>query len=376
VRKLRLGVIGAGAWTVASHLPNLQRRREVEFLAVNRRDPLLLERIRRRFGFAQANTDYRDVLALGPDICVVGSPVKWHHEHAKAALEAGAHVLVEKPFTLDPAEAWDLVSVADRVGRHLLISLGWHYKPIVRKAKALMENGGGIGQAEQVSVVMASTTREVLSGTILPFAPDQSASKDFVMERAEGTPHELVPRTETMTDPAVSGGGYAQAQLSHAVGLALWLTALSGSAVFAYMAPAGADVELHDAISIRFRGGAIGTVSGGSSHLGAGHNKHQLDLRIIGSGGQLHLDLERERLWRYRGAADDVRVRPAHNAGLYDCRGPIDALVDLALGRDVPNASPAELGARTVEIVHAAYRSARTGTPASITAAAPSGAGA
>jgi hypothetical protein len=56
-----------------------------------------------------------------------------------------------------------------------------------------------------------------------------------------------------------------------------------------------------------------------------------------------------------------VRLDLEPDAGVYDCVGPIDALVDLALGRDVENRSPIELGARTVEILDAAYRSARSG---------------
>ena len=39
---------------------------------------------------------------------MVGSPPGYHYEQAKAALEAGAHVMCEKPFTIDPADAWDL----------------------------------------------------------------------------------------------------------------------------------------------------------------------------------------------------------------------------------------------------------------------------
>ncbi len=55
--KLRLGVIGAGAWSVASHLPRLRRHRDlVEFVAVNRRDPEMAESVRSRFGFASAPT--------------------------------------------------------------------------------------------------------------------------------------------------------------------------------------------------------------------------------------------------------------------------------------------------------------------------------
>ena len=55
------------------------------------------------WGFAVAREDYRDILDAGMDICLVASPHGRHYEHAKAALEAGAHVLCEKPFTVDPA---------------------------------------------------------------------------------------------------------------------------------------------------------------------------------------------------------------------------------------------------------------------------------
>ena len=54
------------------------------------------------------------------------------------------------------------------------------------------------------------------------------------------------------------------------------------------------------------------------------------------------------------------------DAGLYNCQGPIDALVDAALGRPPANNSPAELGARTVEILEAAYRSAASGVLESV----------
>ncbi len=344
--RLRLGIIGAGSWTVASHLPNFARRAdEVEFVAVCRKGRGMLDRIRDDWGFAVASEDYRDVLEAGIDICLVASPPSLHHEHAKAALKAGAHVLVEKPFTIDPADAWDLVATAERAGRHLLVSYGWNYLPIVREAKRLMSERG-IGPAEVVAIGMASQCRELLSNR--GAYPDSSP--------------DVLPDQATWTEPATSGGGYGQAQLTHALGLALWLTGLRGEEVFALMsAPLDAPVELHDAFSIRYEGGAIGTMSGGSCHLGAGGLKDQLEVRAIGSDGQLHVDLERELVWLYRGPADDARLTFETDAGLYDCDGPPQTLVDLALGRNVVNCSPGELGARTVEILAAGYRSATSG---------------
>jgi predicted dehydrogenase len=262
-------------------------------------------------------------------------------------MEAGAHVLVEKPFTIDPAHAWDLVETARRLDRHIVIAFGWNHRPMVRDFKRLLDEHGGIGEVEQVSIQMASVTRELLSNT--GAYPDAAP--------------ESVPEQRTWTDPALSGGGYGQAQLSHALGLAQWLTGLRGQAAFALMsAPLGAPVELHDAIALRFHGGAIGTVAGGSCHEGAGGNKHELEVRAIGSEGQLRLDVWRELawLWRDRGAVD-IRLPVTEGDGAYSCDGPPDVLIDLALGREVENPSPGELGARTVEVLDAAYRSARSG---------------
>ena len=85
--KLRLGVIGAGSWAVGSHLPNLERwRDEVEFTIVNRRDPVILERIRGRFAFERATTDWQEVIAARPDLVVVASPAAVHFEQVRAAL--------------------------------------------------------------------------------------------------------------------------------------------------------------------------------------------------------------------------------------------------------------------------------------------------
>jgi predicted dehydrogenase len=350
--KLRLGVIGAGSWAVSSHLPNFAKRRdEVEFVGVARKGTRLLERIAHDYGFAVASEDYRDVLDAGVDICLVASPTGLHHEHAKAAMEAGADVLVEKPFTIAPRAAWDLAETAERLGRHVVIAFGWNYRPMVARFKALVDEHG-IGQVEQVTIHMASVTRELLSNTGV--YPDAAP--------------ETVPEPRTWTDPAVSGGGYGQAQLSHALGLALWLTGLRGEAAFALTsAPLDAPVELHDAVALRFRGGAIGTMAGGSCHLGANANKHQLEVRAIGSDGQLQIDVEREIAWLWRdGGAIDVRLPVEEGDGAYDAVGPPNVLIDLALGRNVVNQSPGELGARTVEILDAVYRSAQSGALQSV----------
>ena len=70
--KIRVGIIGAGSWTVASHLPNLAAHKDVEFVAVARKGVELLTKIKDKYDFKVASEDYKDVLAAGVDVVVVG----------------------------------------------------------------------------------------------------------------------------------------------------------------------------------------------------------------------------------------------------------------------------------------------------------------
>lgn len=343
--RIRVGVIGAGSWAVASHIPRLQEHPDVELVAVARKGTEQLARIKDRFGFAIASQDYRDVIDAGIDVCVVSSPSVFHAEHATAALEAGAHVMCEKPVTIDPSEAWALADLATTRDRELIIAFGANYLPMVQRAKALMDEIG-IGALEQMSIVMSSTTRELLSNT----------------GSYPGADPDAIPEEATWTDPVKSGGGYGQAQLSHALGLGLWLTGARAETGFAMMtAPLDAPVELHDAITYRYDGGAIGVLSGGSSHLGAAANKHALEVRAIGSRGQLLIDLQREAVTLFADGEERI-LDVAAGDGTIHCRGPIDALLAAHRGDRACNASPGELGARTVEALDIAYRSAASGS--------------
>lgn len=340
--KLRLGVIGAGAWAVAAHLPALASRRdEVEFVAVCRKGDEQLRQIRDRFGFAIASEDYRDVIKSGIDICVVASPPAAHYEHATAALEAGAHVLCEKPFTLTGADAWDLVAAAGRAQRHLLVSFGWNFTPMIARARELAD----IGDVEQISITMSSQTRELLRDT--GAYPDASP--------------DTVPESRTWTDPAVSGGGYGQAQLSHALALALWLTGARVRGAFALMSSLGERVELHDALALSLDGGGVASVGGASSFTGADGNKHHLAVEAVGSAGQFHVDVFRERVSQFRPDTGQTDLPVRAGEGAYDGALAAQRLVDLALGHDAGNPAPGELGARTVEALELAYRSAASG---------------
>ena len=343
--RLTLGVIGAGAWAAFAHIPGFLRRPEVVPLIVNRRDLVQLEALRARFDFERATTDWHEVIEARPDIVALTGPVALRAEQARAALTAGCHVLAEKPFTIDPADAWAIDRLARDRRLHVVLCYAWNEMGITRAAHDLIHGPDGIGEIEAVSIEMSTVVRELLSdGTT--YLGDADVP---------------LPRSETWSDPAVSGGGYGQGQLTHALGLvAHLLPDLRATQVAAFTHGPGASVELHDALVVRFDGGAIGSIGGASLPTGTFGNEHQLTIRVTGRRGQVVLDMAGRRVARSM-AAEDAAATLSDDDVRWSFDRVTDRMVDLALGTTTDNPSPASLGARVVEILDAMYRSAASG---------------
>jgi predicted dehydrogenase len=348
--KARIGFIGAGWWATANHMPLLRDRKDVELTAVCRLGADELRRVQEHFGFRHAFEDYRQMLdSVELDGVFVVSPHTLHYEHARAALERGLHVTCEKPMCVTASHARELVRLAEERGLHLLVPYGWHYKPFILEAKRLLDSGL-VGRVEYVLCHMASPIRKLLCGT-------------RAEELAGGQAGDVLfsPEPSTWADPAIAGGGYGHAQISHSSGMLFWLTGLRAERVYAQMSTPGARVDLYDALSVSFAGGAIGTVSGAATI--PEHRPFQVDLRIFGSEGMLLLDVERERLEVRRDDGADVVATPEPGSGAYSCEGPPANFVDLILGRTTQNHAPGWAAMRSVEMLDAAYRSAASGVP-------------
>ncbi len=350
-RKARLGFIGAGWWATANYMPLLAARDDVELAAVCRLGAAELRRVQEHFGFVFATLDAGELVRRpGLDGVVVTSPHTLHFEHARQALEQGLHVMCDKPTCTRGEDARELVRLARDKGLHLLVPYGWHYKPFVQLAKRWLDEGR-IGKVQYALCHMASPIRDLLEG------------KKFLTEGNSGQAGGVLfePDPRTWADPLVAGGGYAHAQLSHSTGMLCLLTGLMPESVFALMSTQAAQVDLYDAISVRFEGGAIGTVSGAGTVPPGGMSSYQVDLRIFGSEGMLLLDCERARLElrRHDGKHDKLEL-PA-DAGAYSCEGPPVNFVELIQGKTTVNHSPGEAAMRSVLLLDAAYRSAASG---------------
>lgn len=338
--KARIGIIGAGWWAVANHIPVLKKLPDCEIVAVNRIGKAELAKVRENFRIPHAFEDYREMLNRVPmDGVVVSSPHVLHFEHASAALEKGYHVLVEKPLTTSAADARALVTLAEKVGREIVVAYGWNFKPWTEEARKLLPQ---VGDIEHVVLQMANALEDLFAGK--------------AMKETEGAMFR--PLASTWADPN-RAGGFGWGQLAHALGLLFRITGLEPSNVFAVTGKSPAGVDYYDAAVVRFANGAGGSLSG-SSTVPKGRGV-QIDLRIFGSTGMLLLDVERERLELRRRDGKDVVVPMKPGDGAYSCEEPLRVLVNLCRGVKADNAAPGMVGMRAVEVLDAMYRSAASG---------------
>ena len=140
-QKVRWGILGPGG-IAASFAADLSLVPRAELAAVGSRSQATADAFAERFGFARAHGSYAD-LAADPDVDVIyiATPHAFHAEAALLCIEAGKAVLVEKPITLDLADAMRLVAAAREKGVFLMEAMWMRLNPAIRKIKELVEDG-------------------------------------------------------------------------------------------------------------------------------------------------------------------------------------------------------------------------------------------
>ena len=345
--KARIGLIGAGWWGVEVYVPALVAHEGADLVAVNRRDQAALDQITAKFGIPQGYTDYRAMIAAERlDAVVITSPHTLHFEHAKAALQAGCHVLIDKPMTTSAADARALVALAKSVGKEILVPYGWNYKPFVTQASELIAQGR-LGTIRHVTCNMATFTYDLFGGHGLAEARDAM----------------FKPQKSTWADPD-KAGGYGWGQLSHSLGLMFRLVDLAPKEVYAVDVKSDAGVDLIDAAILTFESGARASISG--SALLPKHCSYQLEVTVFGTEGMLAIDMERTRMELRRMDGDDVVLDLAQDAGQYAALEPINRLVEVCQGRAATIEADGTVGARAIEVLDAMYRSIKSGKPEAV----------
>ena len=141
MHKLRTAVIGTG-FMGKVHVEGVRRLGNVEVVAVAGSSEARAREFGNSVGIETCTGDYT-ALFKDPklDAVHVLSPNVLHYPMVKAALEAGKHVLCEKPFTMTVAEAQELVDLAKKTGRIHGIQHNLRYYPVVQQLRRMIEHG-------------------------------------------------------------------------------------------------------------------------------------------------------------------------------------------------------------------------------------------
>ena len=150
----RIGIIGLGYWG-----PNLVRAfdalPDTQVAAVCDLDRTRLVQASTRFPHVVATDDADELFGMGLDGVVIATPTKTHHALARRALEAGLHVFVEKPLARTSAECLDLMALAERRRRVLMVGHIFLYTAAVAKLREYV----AAGELGQVCCITAARRR-------------------------------------------------------------------------------------------------------------------------------------------------------------------------------------------------------------------------
>ena len=141
--RLRLGVVGAGAWG-RNHVRTANALAEAELAGVCDTDPRVQERLARQHPAVHVTGDIGDLLGR-VDAVVVASPAATHARIALQCIEAGKPCLVEKPFALSIQDAEAVAQTAARRGVPVLAGHLLVFHPAVERLRALVQ-GGELGR--------------------------------------------------------------------------------------------------------------------------------------------------------------------------------------------------------------------------------------
>src|SRR5688572_20585104 len=323
---LRVGLLGLGAIAQVVHLPVLHSLEGVTLAGVCDVDRPKATAIANRFGGPRIYLKHEEVFK-DPEIdaVVICTPSYLHNTQAIAALEAGKHVLIEKPLSIRAEDAEEVLKVAERTGKTLMVAMNNRYRPDIQALK--------------------------------PFASGGELGNLFLVRGAWLNKKVRVIRPTWRHRKETAGGGAMMDLGVQTLDLAMWfLDFPRATSVFAHMHPGeGMEVEDTVAIVVRLENGAAVSLSLSWS-LVAERDRHYM--RLLGTRGSgsiqplaVYKELE-------HGMLDVTPSVPPGRENMYTAsyREELTDFVEIVRGTR-PYAPPVEQ-VQLMKIVAAAYRSA------------------
>ncbi len=324
--KLRAGVVGTGAVSQLVHLPILKDRSDVEVVAVADQDRPKAEAIASRFGVPRVLDDvalFRDDDIEAVFIC---TPNYLHEQQAVAALEAGLHVLVERPLALTAEGCRRVAQAAKNSKKVVAVGMSHRYRPDVSALRAFV-HGGELG---------------------LPF----SARVAWMNRRVN------VPRTTWRQRPDEAGGGAFMDLGVQALDLGLWvLEQPRVKRVSAVMTQGEFEVEDACTALLETEEGVAVTVEASWIYNAADDRHFARVLGTEGSGSLPPLEVFKQ----LGGRPMNVTPRQPRPSGANPYLNAYKREIDhfLRAARGLGAVSSAEDQIHLMEVVEAVYRSAR-----------------
>ncbi len=174
--------------------------------------------------------DHQKMLAeIKPDAIMIATPHTQHVGQIVDGLEAGAHVCCEKPLVTTVADAHKIIKLRDKAGKVGMVSYQRHFQAEYRFIRERIASG----QSGAVQFIAALQGQSWLRGT-------------------KGTWRQLM---------SLSGGGQLNDSGSHLIDIILWSTGVSVESVSAYGDNFGTEVDINSALALKFKSGALGTLS-------------------------------------------------------------------------------------------------------------------
>ncbi len=179
---IRIGVIGYGYWgpNIVRNLHSLER---CHVAAVCDRSPAALNRVRQAYPDVAVTTEPSELLTSPKiDAIAVVTPVWTHFELAKAALENGKHVFVEKPFTTTTQQAEELIELGMRNNLTIMVDHTFLFSGAVRKIRQLVDDGvlGDLYYYDSTRVNLGLFQHDV--SVIWDLAPHDLSIMDFLIQ--------------------------------------------------------------------------------------------------------------------------------------------------------------------------------------------------
>ena len=320
---IRVGIIGVGGMA-QGHIERLATLPEAEIVAISDVSELSLKKTQERQGerVAKAATfaDHRKMLeAVKPDAVLICSPHTPHFPQAMDCLDAGCHVLLEKPMVNKVSEAQALLKKIDETKKIVGLAYQRHGTPHFRYIREKIASGE-YGEVQFVNALQQQGWAKGTAGS-------------------------------WRQDPVISGGGQINDSGSHLLDIVLWTTGLAPEKVAAFMDNRGTPVDINSALSIKFTNGAHGNIS------------------VVGDAAGWYEDIT---IWCDKGTfyvrnnsgfqvqGTDGKTFTPESADMPAGSDVDTNFIHAILGREEIAAAPIN-GLRTIELTEAAWESAAAG---------------